>query len=98
MWLGCEIGGRGEEDAVFEVWEEEVFAAGDTSDEAAGVFGAGEIKTIHNRVRWCGCLTCRRIRQPEHVGPSKTASVASRNFTQNFGVAGDNFEQRYDRP
>jgi hypothetical protein len=37
--LGCEIGGRGEEDAVFEVREKEVFGAGDTSDKAARVLG-----------------------------------------------------------
>jgi hypothetical protein len=39
----AEIDGRGEEDAVFEVREKEVFAAGDTSDKVARVLGVGEI-------------------------------------------------------
>jgi hypothetical protein len=41
--LGREIDRRGEEDAVFEVRGKEVFAAGDTSDKAARVFGVAEI-------------------------------------------------------
>jgi hypothetical protein len=41
--LGREIDRRGEEDAVFEVRGKEVFAAGDTSDKAARVFGIAEI-------------------------------------------------------
>jgi hypothetical protein len=41
--LGCEIDGRREEDAVFEVRGKEVFAAGDIADKAARVFGVGEI-------------------------------------------------------
>jgi hypothetical protein len=76
---------------VFEVRGKEVFAAGDTSDKAAGIFGVGEID-IRGRVLCGGCLTCRRMLQPEEADPSKTASVASRHFTQDFGVAGDNFE------
>ena len=43
MWLGCEIGGRGEEDALFEVRRKEVFPASDTSDKAARVLGVAEI-------------------------------------------------------
>jgi hypothetical protein len=49
--LGCEIDGRGEEDAVLEVQGKEVFAAGDTSDKAARVLGAGKIAAIRNHVR-----------------------------------------------
>jgi hypothetical protein len=56
--MGCEIGGRGEEDAVFEVRGKEVFAAGDISDKAARVFGAGKIAAIRNHVRWGSWLIC----------------------------------------
>jgi hypothetical protein len=49
--LGCEIDGRGEEDAVFEVRGKEVFAADDTSDKAALVIGAAKIPAIRNHVR-----------------------------------------------
>ena len=42
--MGCEISGGGEEDALFKVWEEEVFAARNTADKAAGVFGVAEIR------------------------------------------------------
>jgi hypothetical protein len=52
VWLGCEVGGRGEADAVLEVREEAVFVTGGTSDKAARIFGVGEIKTIRSRVRW----------------------------------------------
>jgi hypothetical protein len=37
--MGCTPRGCREEDAVFEVWGKEVFAAGDTSDKAARVLG-----------------------------------------------------------
>ncbi len=42
--MGYEIDGSGEEDAVFEVWEEEVFAASNTSDKAARVLGITQIE------------------------------------------------------
>jgi hypothetical protein len=41
--LGCEVGRCREADAVFEVREEEVYVASCAADEAAGVFGVGEI-------------------------------------------------------
>jgi hypothetical protein len=44
VWLGCEIGGRGEEDAVFEVREEEVPSKSVSAGKAARVFGVGEIE------------------------------------------------------
>jgi hypothetical protein len=56
VWLGREVGGRGEADAVFEVREKEVQFERVSADETTGVFGVGEIKTIRSRVRWCGCL------------------------------------------
>ncbi len=43
MWVGCEIGGRGEEDAVFEVWQEEMQFESVSADKAAWIFGVGEI-------------------------------------------------------
>jgi hypothetical protein len=48
--MGCEIGGRGEEDAVFEVREEAVQFESNSAGKAARVFGASEI-AIPNRVR-----------------------------------------------
>jgi hypothetical protein len=44
VWLGCEVGGRGEADAVFEVWEEAVSIESDTAGKAARVFGVAEIR------------------------------------------------------
>jgi hypothetical protein len=41
---GCEIGGRGEADAVFEVPEEAVQFESVSADKTAGVFGIAEIK------------------------------------------------------
>jgi hypothetical protein len=41
--LGCEIDGRGEEDAVFEVWQEEVQFESISADKTAGVFGVEEV-------------------------------------------------------
>jgi hypothetical protein len=48
--MGCEIGGRGEEDAVFEVREEAVQFESNSAGKAARVFGASEI-AIPNRAR-----------------------------------------------
>jgi hypothetical protein len=41
--LGCEIDGRGEEDAVFEVWQEEVQFESISADKTAAVFGVEEV-------------------------------------------------------
>ena len=41
--MGCEIGGRGEEDAVFEVREEAVQFESNSAGKAARVFGVEEI-------------------------------------------------------
>ena len=46
MRVGCEIGGRGEEDAMFYLWKEAVFAVGGAADKAAGVFGAPVAATL----------------------------------------------------
>jgi hypothetical protein len=43
VWLGCAARRCGEEDAVFEVREEEVHVAGGAADKAAGIFGVAEI-------------------------------------------------------
>jgi len=43
--LGCEVGGRREADAVFEVRRKEVQFESLSADKAAWVFGAGEIAT-----------------------------------------------------
>jgi hypothetical protein len=48
--LGCEIDGHRKEDAMFEVREKEVFAAGDTADKAARVFDVGKIATLRGLV------------------------------------------------
>jgi hypothetical protein len=44
VWLGCEVGGRGEADAVFEVRKEEVQFESDSAGKTARVFGVGEIE------------------------------------------------------
>lgn len=54
--MGCEIGGRGEENAVFKVWKEAMFVTGSANDKTAGVFGVGKIATIRNHVRWAAGL------------------------------------------
>jgi hypothetical protein len=41
--MGCSARGSGEADAVFEVWEEEMYGAGTSAEKAQGVFGVGEI-------------------------------------------------------
>lgn len=43
MRLGCEVGGRGEADAVFKVREKEVQSESVSADETAGIFGVGEV-------------------------------------------------------
>jgi hypothetical protein len=43
MWLGCEVGGRGEADAMFQMRKEEMQFASDPADETARVFGVTEI-------------------------------------------------------
>jgi hypothetical protein len=53
--LGCEIDGRGEEDAVLEVRGKEVQFESVSANQAAGVLGVGEIETIRRRVLWGGC-------------------------------------------
>jgi hypothetical protein len=41
--MGCAIGGRGEEDALFKVRKKEVQFERIPADKAAGVFGVAEI-------------------------------------------------------
>jgi hypothetical protein len=67
--LGCEIDGRGEEDAVFEVRKEEMQFEGFSADKAARVLGVAEIGSHDRSDICCRFLILQSLRSRKSTTP-----------------------------